>query len=162
MFSKRGRPWEAESVPADQRLRANLADLFVSNDVSAARAQTLFADGEASGAKHMSDLAKAGNYGKLGKNLCRDITGKLLTHSRWPSTYNAQVRTWSQKNRAGGAPGGTSPPPPRNSVGNRPGRAHIRATSSARALHTRSRSSEQGVRRNGMQPRESIRPRFVG
>ena len=97
MFSKRGRPWEAEALPPDRRLRANLADLFVSNDVSAARAQSIFADAEASGARNVADLAKAGHTGKHKKNLARDLTRKLLKNSQWPRPYNAQVRTWNAK-----------------------------------------------------------------
>ena len=86
-----------ESLPPDRRLRANLADLFVSNDVSAARAQSLFADAEASSAKNVADLAKAGHNGKHGTNLARDLTRKLLNDSRRPLPYNAQVRTWNTK-----------------------------------------------------------------
>ena len=97
MFSKRGRPWEAEALPPDRRLRANLVDLFVGNDVSAARAQSMFADAEASGARNMADLAKAGRTGKHKKNLARDLTRKLLKNSQWPRPYNAQVRTWNTK-----------------------------------------------------------------
>ena len=73
MFSKRGRAWDDAQLPPNQRLRRNIADLYLNNDVSVARAQTLFADAQAAGAPNMGDLAKAGKNGRLGKNLSRDL-----------------------------------------------------------------------------------------
>ena len=97
MFSKRGRAWDDAQLPPNQRLRRNIADLYLNNDVSAARAQTLFADAQAAGAPNMGDLAKAGKSGSLGKNLSRDLMRKLLKNSRWPPPYQAQIRTWNTK-----------------------------------------------------------------
>mgnify|MGYP007018355561 CR=1 FL=1 len=97
MFGKRERAWEENALPAARRFRANVADLFLSNDVSANRAQSLFADGQASGARNVQDLAAAGQGGRLGRNLCRDLKRKLLKGSAWPKPYVAQVPTWNPK-----------------------------------------------------------------
>ena len=97
MLSKRARPWQDDSLPPDRRLRSNLSDHFLSNDVSSSRAQSLFDDGELAGARHVADLAAVGQRGSLGKNLARDLKRKLLNSSNWPKPYIAQVRTWNQK-----------------------------------------------------------------
>ena len=61
-----------DSLPPDRRLRSNLSDFFLSNDVSSSRAQSLFDDGELAGARHVADLATVGQRGSLSKNLARD------------------------------------------------------------------------------------------
>ena len=96
MFGKRARPWEEDPGPPQQRLRANLADLFLGNDISSVRAQSLFEDGQASGAASLSDVA-AMRGGRLGKNLCRDLKRRLLKGSAWPEPYVVQARTWNAK-----------------------------------------------------------------
>ena len=96
MFGKRVRPWQEDSGPPRQRLRSNLADLFLGNDISSVRAQSLFQDGQASGAAGLSDVA-ATQGGRLGKNLCRDLKRKLLKGSAWPQPYVVQARTWNAK-----------------------------------------------------------------
>ena len=52
-----------------RRMRNNIADLFLSNDISANRAWEMFDDGIASGTMHMKDIQKAGKKGRLPKNL---------------------------------------------------------------------------------------------
>jgi len=64
MLSKRALPTELINADPSKRLRINLADLFLSNDVSGSRAQSLFADGVLAGADHCRDLGKAGNFGR--------------------------------------------------------------------------------------------------
>ena len=60
MFNKRASYQDKNGVdiPAPKRLRANLQDLFLSNEVGANRAGTLFADAEDAGAQHLDDLAR--------------------------------------------------------------------------------------------------------
>ena len=96
MFGKRARPWE-DSGPPDQRLRHNVASMFLTNEISSVRTQSVFQDADASGAQHVGDLAKVGRNGRLGKNLARDLKRKLLKESAWPKPYVVQVRTWNAK-----------------------------------------------------------------
>ena len=58
MFSKRGRGYEETELSPSKRLRANLADLFLSNDISGSRALSLFQDADGAGAKGFKKLKK--------------------------------------------------------------------------------------------------------
>jgi len=100
MLSKRALPTELINADPSKRLRINLADLFLSNDVSGSRAQSLFADGVLAGADHCRDLGKAGNFGQTPGNCSRDITRKLLKRRRWPSLYYARVRLWDKQTQS--------------------------------------------------------------
>ena len=73
-------------VPEDKRLRADLADLFLSNQVSATRAGGLFKNAMASQATNVEDLAAVGENNKQGVRN-RDLTRKLLKGNHWPKTY---------------------------------------------------------------------------
>lgn len=95
MYSKRKLP--GDDADPSRRLRNNLADLFLSNDVSGSRAHSLFDDANVSGAKHMKDLVKAGNRGALAGNLSRDITRKLLKQRHWPKLYWCKIRVYNPK-----------------------------------------------------------------
>ena len=57
MFSKRAKGYEASNVPPAKRFRHNLADAFLSNDITGARAQEMFNDAQAAGAADVEDLA---------------------------------------------------------------------------------------------------------
>lgn len=90
MFSKHARGYTAEDVPGAKRLRSNLSDLFLSNEISAARAHSLFVDAVASGTKHVGDLAAIGSRSKpevAPKNMCRNMIRKLLKGNRYPKPY---------------------------------------------------------------------------
>lgn len=97
MFQKRGRPYENAAIAKKSRLRENVADLFLSNDISAARAQSLFDDAASADVRSCKSLAAAGNSGRIPKNMSRDLTRKLLKGSQWPKPYVASVRTWNEK-----------------------------------------------------------------
>ena len=73
-------------VPEDKRLRADLADLFLSNQVSATRAGGLFKNAMASHATNVEDLAAVGEKNKQGVRN-RDLTRRLLRGHHWPKTY---------------------------------------------------------------------------
>ena len=73
-------------VPDDKRLRADLADLFLSNQVSATRAGGLFKNAMASHATNVEDLAAVGEKNKQGVRN-RDLTRKLLKGNHWPKAY---------------------------------------------------------------------------
>ena len=62
-------------VPEDKRLRADLADLFLSNQVAATRAGGLFKNAMASHATNVEDLAAVGEKSKQG------------IRNHWPKTY---------------------------------------------------------------------------
>ena len=88
MLSKRSRGDDSASLPPRQRFRHNLADLFLSNQVSAARATALAADAVAAGASGVSDLANIGDAKHRHRNLLR----KFMRRSKWPTTYDCLVR----------------------------------------------------------------------
>ena len=97
MYKKRGRAKDENPAPPAKRLRQNIADLYLSNDISASRAQELYEDAVAAGTAHVNDLARVGQGGRLFKNLARDLKAKLLKGSRWPKPYMAKVRMWDPK-----------------------------------------------------------------
>lgn len=82
-------------IPNHKRLRFNLADLFLSNQISGQRAQTLFADGDVSGASSCRDLAASGSSGRHARNAQRDLTARLLKRSKWPPLYWADIRLFN-------------------------------------------------------------------
>ena len=97
MFRKRGKAYDEATIPKDKRLRRNLADLYLSNDVSAARAQSLFADAVGAKVSNCADLAAVGDGGRIPNNMARDLKRRLLKGSKWPKPYVASVRTWNDK-----------------------------------------------------------------
>ena len=58
MFANRGEPYDPESISPSRRLRANLEDLFVRNDVFAERAAELFEDAHQARAPGFRKLAR--------------------------------------------------------------------------------------------------------
>lgn len=94
MLSKRGLGYDAENVPKSKRLRANLADLFLSNEVSAARLQNIAQDAVEASAQHLGDLASAGSGGRFRGNCHRDLVRRLAKRSGWPKTYHANIRVF--------------------------------------------------------------------
>jgi len=81
-----------DGLPAEKRLRNNIADLFLSGGASGSRAQSLAYDASLAGAHHVGDLGRAGAYGKQPGNCSRDLTRKLVKGSLWPEPYIAQIR----------------------------------------------------------------------
>lgn len=97
MLSKRGAGYSSDEVPPEKRLRANLSDLFLSNDISATRARSLFEDADAAHAEHCGDLSAAGSRGRFPGNVHRDLMRRLCKGSRWPPAYWAPIRVWGKK-----------------------------------------------------------------
>eukprot|EP00972_Heterocapsa_arctica_P075928 11197538-Heterocapsa_arctica.AAC.1 len=91
MLSKNGRGYDPNDVPKAKRLKHNLADLFLSGQVSGHRSQTLFEDAAVK-FDNVQGLAKAGCNGKFANNCARDLSRKLLKDSEWPRPYMASVR----------------------------------------------------------------------
>ncbi len=95
MLSKRGLPFDADELPPSRRFRSNLGDLFLSNEISAARAQSIFADAVAAGTAHVADLARVGGRSVGRRNTHRDLLRKLLKGTKWPPPYWASLRVWN-------------------------------------------------------------------
>ena len=93
MYSKRALGYDETATPPSKRLRRNIADLFLANEVSGTRAQSLLADAAASGSAGVSDLQNLGGRKHAHRNLLR----RLAKGSRWPSLYEAEVRAWNAK-----------------------------------------------------------------
>lgn len=94
MFQKRSAPYD-QGLPQEQRLRANIADLFLTNALPAQRIQQMFNDSHAAGARNFGDLKRAADDG--GKNDSRNIRRKLLKRTPWPPLYYSPVRLWDPK-----------------------------------------------------------------
>ena len=93
MFHKRARQGQDEHDPT-KRFRANLGDLFLANEVSGARTQSLFSDAQLAGAQHLSDLA---GISSSGTNCSRDLVKKFMKRKKWPALYKASLRVWDPK-----------------------------------------------------------------
>ena len=106
MFSKRSLP-DRNDIPEGKRFRANMGDVFMSNELSADRAQSLLQDASLVG-NHLQvgKLASAGRIGKFKKILLvisretnrktRAKNGHLCTSSRFalgtPRNKNSACR----------------------------------------------------------------------
>ena len=101
--SKLSRGYGKEDVPPHKRFKANVGDLFLSNDISGIRAQSLCADALDAGASAscLKRMAKAGVSGKRPGNIARDIGRQLKAkRTKWPPLYWAHVRVWDPKTQA--------------------------------------------------------------
>ena len=97
-FSKRRLPDFGEDPP-EKKLRANLADLILENDISGTRAQSVFDDAHAAGLREFRELAKppAGGGPRNKSNLVRNLRRKLFKRTHWPNPYYAKVRVWNKR-----------------------------------------------------------------
>ena len=91
MLSKHKRPYHPQALPPDKRLRANLGDVFSSNQLSASRTQELINDCAAAGVTTFCSLRP------LGTNISRNLKRIFLKGCQWPSVYWAQIRVWNTK-----------------------------------------------------------------
>jgi hypothetical protein len=90
MYAKRQLPNDLQKVPESKRFKYNAADLFLSNEISADRAVSLFRDASTSDPKHSKKLGQSS-----GKNQARDLLRKLLKETKgWPPLYWAKIRMW--------------------------------------------------------------------
>ena len=89
MLSKRAKGYDRSTCPPEKRLRLNLADAFLSNDITGARTQEMFNDAQAAGAEGVADLA---SHSSCPGNAARDLKRKLARYSKWPQQYTAKVR----------------------------------------------------------------------
>lgn len=96
MFQKRGAGHDASEQNAPKRLRANICDLFLSNDLPGDRAMSLLQDARDSGLTVFNRIAR----GKGKKKSARDLTRRLLKGNKWPPKYIANVRVFNNKTQA--------------------------------------------------------------
>ena len=97
MHGKRQLPYDVDQIPAARRLRENIADLFLRNEVSGQRASSLCQDGQAAGAQHLDDLVGRRPGRGSARNAHRDMLARLGRRSKWPKLYTAAVRIWNPK-----------------------------------------------------------------
>ena len=97
MFHKREKEYQ-EGLPPSKKLKANIGDLYLSNQISAQRAQEIFQDIKDAGAgsADMKQLSKGLNSElakKLGRNpnAARDLGRRLLKRCPWPEVYWCQI-----------------------------------------------------------------------
>ena len=83
-----------EGLPPSKKLKANIGDLYLSNQISAQRAQEIFEDIKDAGAgsadmKKLSKGLDSDTAQKLGKNpnASRDLGRRLLKRCPWPELY---------------------------------------------------------------------------
>ena len=100
MFSKRSLGYDPSQLSPSKRLKRNLEDLFLINDISGLRAQQLFQDAKDAGVSGVRKLAKAGNEGRATSHVHRDLLREMTKQSKWPDLYWATIRTWSAKAQA--------------------------------------------------------------
>ena len=91
MLSKNARGYSEHDIPEAKKFRRNLADMFLSGQVTGVRAASLFADARRAGAKHVQDLTYETH------NASRDLKRQFLKHTEWPNLYFAPIRVWSLK-----------------------------------------------------------------
>lgn len=94
MLNKNKRPYDPSSLASEQRLFANLRDLYASNTVSAQRAQEIVND-VASAAPGLRSFGKLKNNKKA--NVARTLRNKFLKGVLWPKSYQAWIRVYNLK-----------------------------------------------------------------
>jgi hypothetical protein len=96
MISKRASYMQkhAHDIPEGKRFRANLIDLFLTNDISGTRARDLCEDHEQAEQHSTADFRKVGKSGKHLQNVSRELLAKLKKRSAWPPLYYAQIRVF--------------------------------------------------------------------
>jgi len=92
MLSKNKRPYDPGPLDAEQRLVANVENLFATNTLSARRSQELLNDIAGVGVARAKPLAKP-----VGTNAARDLRRSFLKRSQWPALYWADVRVLNLK-----------------------------------------------------------------
>lgn len=97
MFQKRAGPDYDECDTASKRLKSNLADLFLSNDISGSRAQSAFEDAADAGLRVFKKLAGSKHAKSRFKNAARNLKRRLLKASKWPDVFKYKVRVFDPK-----------------------------------------------------------------
>ena len=94
MFNKRALPDEdLEHVPEEKRLRKDLVDCFLGNDLSAKRTARIMKNAQVAGAEGLKDLQFRK---KKNRNVSRDIMRRIFRNTKWPSPYEFQATAFKE------------------------------------------------------------------
>ena len=89
MFSKQALPKLDEEPDAPRRFRANVRDLFLTNQLSADRTSSLLDDAAAAGIEALDDVKNL--QAKGSKNVHRDLMRKFAKRAKqWPGLYTGR------------------------------------------------------------------------
>ncbi|CAE6960006.1 unnamed protein product [Symbiodinium sp. KB8] len=77
----------------DRRLSENLADLFLSGEISGKRARSLYEDAGDAEAVNVSDVAS----GSTDHNAHRDVLRRLLSNTQWPDLFECDIPVYNPK-----------------------------------------------------------------
>ena len=97
MLPGKKRPEKGES--ADRRLRSRVANLFLSNTLSAEETSELARDARDSGVSSLRRLAEIGERRQDGHTRPRDIRRHLSKNSHWPPPYKFEAPVWDKQNQ---------------------------------------------------------------
>ena len=105
MMAKNRKTYDPTTMNAEERLRANMVDLFSQNLLSGHRAQELMDDAFQAGNQNMRQLA-SNSVPRTGAkrrasdtNEARDLKHKILKSSQWPGAYWCEVRVLHKRSK---------------------------------------------------------------
>ena len=98
MMAKNQKTYDPSRLSAQERLRANVMDLFAQNVLSGKRVQELCNDASAAGNATFSGLAN--DSASAPHNASRNLRRKVLKESALPSVYLAQIRLLHKRTQA--------------------------------------------------------------
>jgi hypothetical protein len=95
MLSKRASYLQKQGdIEPEKRFKANVADLFLTNEISGCRTRQLLQDHVDADKHNVEDLLKAGASGKYPNNVARDLIRKLKKRTAWPPLYWAKIKVF--------------------------------------------------------------------
>ena len=99
MISKRASYMQKHGyvIPEGKRFRANVVDLFLTNEISGTRTRDLCDDHEKADNNSTDDLRKVGKCGQYMANVPRELLTKLKKRTAWPPLYYAKIRVFDLK-----------------------------------------------------------------
>ena len=80
---------DEKRIAAEGAFRRNITAIYLRNKLSAKDTAELIRHADVSGARQLSDLAKAGGCGKHQKNYQRDLTRNMVKGCLMPEIYFA-------------------------------------------------------------------------
>ena len=105
MMAKNRKTYDPTTMNAEERLRANMVDLFSQNLLSGHRAQELMDDAFQAGNQNMRQLtsnsvARTGPKRKASDtNEARGLKQRILKSSQWPGAYWCEVRCMHKRKK---------------------------------------------------------------
>ena len=93
MLSKNKRPYNPDELTPRKRIRANIQNMFATNQLSGPRSQELINDIDRLDTTAVSQLARP----QVGQNATRDLRRTFMKYNQWPALYFAAIRVKSLK-----------------------------------------------------------------